>query len=127
MTTRQDPRAAPGPHERWDGPAPSLDALSFCDDADDVSAGEVPQPSESGTDEDVLVPRSVKLPLWLDTAVADLAAAAGMTKSTYLRQLILDAVQQGPDAEADPLSVAELALLRAASAVGAARRLPRSA
>jgi predicted DNA-binding protein len=64
---------------------------------------------------DVMVVRSVRLPMELDQAVADTAKAAGVPKSTWLRQAIEMALATQTDQD-EPISRADalraLTLLR---------------
>jgi hypothetical protein len=90
-----------------------MDNLEFDElpTAEDEAATLASLPTES----DVMVVRSVRLPLELDQAVADAAKVAGVHKSTWVRQAIETALatQSGQD---EPISRADalraLTLLR---------------
>ena len=75
--------------------------------------------------EDVLVPRSFKLPTQLDTALARLATARGISKSELVRQYLDAAV--AADLTAGPSSEVLIPLADALRALTGLRQLLRSA
>jgi hypothetical protein len=76
-------------------------------------------------DEDVLVPRSFKLPVQLDTQLAKLAAARGITKSDLVRRYLEQAVAAELLADGNPEVMIPLA--DALRALAGLRQLRRSA
>lgn len=76
------------PFETPEGGAAFVEGLTFLDEP--VSDADIPPVLEPG--EDVLVPRSFKLPSGLDAALAETATRRGVTKSDLVREYLQAAV-----------------------------------
>lgn len=116
MSQEQTP-APQGP----DDVAAYLDALTFSDAP--VPVDQVPPRLRAG--EDVLVPRSFKIPQRLDAALAELAAVRGISKSDLVRRCLETAV--AADLAAQHGGEVLIPLSEALRALSSLPQLPRTA
>ncbi len=105
-----------------EGMAAWIDGLTF---HPDQAVPDDQMPPALGEDEDVLVPRSFKIPMQLDARLKGIADRQGISKSELLRRYLEAAVAAELATEGEPDVL--IPLSEALRALSGLPRLPRSA